>query len=124
MSNSESTLGQLIRQRRSVLGLSLYQLGERTGITDTTIMRIESGKTANPRGEVLRALAEALELPLADLFAAAGYAAPRELPSFRPYLRAKYKDLPPQAVTELEITFADIARRYGTRGPAPGEDEQ
>ena len=48
----------------------------------------------------------------------------KELPSFRPYLRAKYHDLPPDAITELERNFADIARRYGTDGPQDGEDER
>jgi transcriptional regulator with XRE-family HTH domain len=126
MTNSEAQLGQPIRQRREDLGLSQRQLGERIGSTGsgTTIMRIESGEIANPRVDVLTALAEALDLPSADLFAAAGYAVPNELPSFRPYLRAKYQDLPPEAVTELEDTFADIAKRYGTNGPAPGEDER
>lgn len=124
MTNSKGPLGQLLRHRRDALGLSLRQVGDRVGTTDTTVMRIESGEIASPRGDILRALAEALELPLADLFATAGYAVPRELPSFRPYLRAKYHDLPPEALAELENTFAGIAKRYGTSGPAPGEDEQ
>lgn len=123
MTNSKTTLGQLVRDRREALGLSLRQLGQRIGTTDTTVMRIESGEIANPRGEVLRALAEALEVPSADLFAAAGYTIPTELPSFRPYLRTKYGELPDQALRELERNFADIAKRYGSTEPAPGEDE-
>lgn len=123
MTNSKTTLGQLVRDRREALDLSLRQLGQRIGTTDTTVMRIESGEIANPRGEVLRALAEALDVPSADLFAAAGYTVPTELPSFRPYLRTKYADLPANALRELERNFAAIAKRYGSTGPAPGEDE-
>jgi transcriptional regulator with XRE-family HTH domain len=124
MTNYPMTLGQLVHSRREALGLSLRQLGQRIGTTDTTVMRIESGEIKSPRGDLLRTLAEALDVPSADLFSAAGYTVPTELPSFRPYLRTKYADLPPDALTELEDTFADIARRYGTDGPAPGEDEQ
>lgn len=124
MSNSAVTLGQLVRDNREKLGLSLRQLGQRIGTTDTTVMRIESGEIANPRGDVLRALAEALDLTSADLFASAGYAVPTELPSFRPYLRAKYHELPPEALAELDRTFADIAKKYGTDGPRDGEDER
>jgi transcriptional regulator with XRE-family HTH domain len=123
MTNSHMTLGQLIRHRRETLDLSLRQLGQLIGTTDTTVMRIESGEIKSPRGEVLRALAEALGLPSADLFGAAGYTVPTELPSFRPYLRAKYTDLSPADLVELEAAFDDIARRHGTDGPAPGEDE-
>lgn len=124
MSNSLPPLGRLIRDRRESLGLSLRRVGDRVGATDTTIMRIESGEIRSPRADLLQALAEALEVPWADLFTAAGYTVPTELPSFRPYLRTKYRDLPAEALTELEDTFSDIARRYGTNGPAPGEDEQ
>jgi transcriptional regulator with XRE-family HTH domain len=124
MTRSRLTLGQLVRERRDALGLSLRQLGQRIGATDTTVLRIESGEIKNPRGDLLRTLTEALDVPSADLFSAAGYTVPAELPSFRPYLRAKYGALPPAALTELEDTFADIARRYGTDGPAVGEDEQ
>lgn len=123
MTNSDDRLGSLVRKRRDELGLSLRQLGERIGITDTTIMRIESGAIRSPRGDVLRALAEGLDLPLADLFAAAGYATPNELPSFQPYLRTKYHELPDRALRELERSFSDITGRYAKQGPASGEDE-
>ena len=95
MTNSHMTLGQLIRHRRETLDLSLRQLGQLIGTTDTTVMRIESGEIKSPRGEVLRALAEALELPSADLFSAAGYTIPSELPSFRPYLQSTATCRPP-----------------------------
>lgn len=123
MTAKRESLGQLIGKRRRELKLSLREVGDKAGTTDTTIMRIENGDIANPRGDVLRALAEALAIPFADVFTAAGYTIPTELPSFRPYMRAKYHDLPPKAINELERTFNDIAKRYGTTGPKPGEDE-
>lgn len=61
----------------------------------------------------------------ADLYDAAGFELPTELPSFTPYLRTKYRDLPPAARAELQQSFAQIAHRYGYRpgGPRSGEDE-
>lgn len=123
MTNPQLTLSQLVQERRQARGLSKLQLATAIGAKDSTIFRIENGQIAHPRGDILRALSEALELPLADVFAAAGYAVPAELPSFRPYLRTKYGELPPEALAELEQTFTDLARKYGTDGPRPGEDE-
>lgn len=125
MTNSATPLGHMIRARREALGLTQRQVAERIGSTEsgTTVGRIESGFIRQPGVETLSGLAEALGLPMADLFTAAGYAVPSELPSFRPYMRAKYRDLPPEALAELDRTFTDIARRYGTAWPAPGEDE-
>ena len=47
-----------------------------------------------------------------------------ELPSFRPYPRTKYRDLPPEAVAEIESVFDRLAREYRLEGPRDGEDEQ
>ena len=62
---------------------------------------------------------------MADLYAAAGYPTPTELPSFTPYLRSKYGGLPPEARAELQETFQRLSEKYGYDGdgPADGEDE-
>jgi hypothetical protein len=67
-----------------------------------------------------------LKLELADVYAMADYAVPDDLPSFQPYLRTKYRDLPQRAIADLNKAFTDIAKRHGydARGPSPGEDEQ
>ena len=88
------------------------------------IVRLEQGRVQSPKAELLAAIAEQLELPLADIFGLAGFAVPAELPSFRPYLRAKYRGLPPGAVAELERSFEAIAKKYGTGGPRDSEDER
>jgi transcriptional regulator with XRE-family HTH domain len=124
MNRNRHRLGDTVRHRRELLGLSARELARRIGTTDTTVLRIESGASPNPHTDTLSALAEALDLPYADLFAAAGYAVPAQLPTFQPYLRTKYGELPPAAVAELEQHFAEIARRYGTQGPLNGEDER
>lgn len=73
----------------------------------------------------LQALATALDLELADLYSAVGYSSAESLPSFTPYLRSKYGDLPAPAQAELAQSFQHIAHKYGydANGPAPGEDE-
>jgi len=118
-------LGEYLRSARQAKGLSSRALARATGIDDATIVRIEQGAFGAPRPDKLRAIAEALDLPLSDVFALADYVVPAELPSFTPYLRAKYRELPESAVVEMEHYFAKLAARHGylPEGPAPGEDE-
>jgi transcriptional regulator with XRE-family HTH domain len=116
-------LGAYLRYKREAHGISTRTLAAEVGIDMSQIVRLEQGLVSAPKGEVLAGIANFLELPLADVFGFAGYAAPNELPSFRPYLRAKYHDLPSGAVAEIERSFTKIAKRYGTDGPRTGEDE-
>ncbi|MDQ6525561.1 helix-turn-helix transcriptional regulator [Nocardioides sp. LHD-245] len=113
---------KVARERKQ---LSVKELARRSGLVDSTIGRIERGDTAAPTPELLDALANALELDLADLYVAAGYARPTQLPTFAPYLRSKYANLPNEARAELEASFARIAAKHGYHadGPAPGQDE-
>ena len=119
-------LGRQLRSRREELRLSLRDLEQQTGIDNGTIARIEQGAFQAPRPDKLSRIADALGLSLADVFALAEYVAPDELPTFAPYLRSKYRDLPAPAVEELERSFKRITKRHGfdPSGPAAGEDEQ
>lgn len=120
-------LGRRLKARRKEIGLSQREVGRRAAIDDATIVRLEQGAIAAPAPDKLSRVADALGLSLADVFALAHYAVPGDLPSFKPYLRAKYRRLlPPAAVSELERYFDDLAGRYGIdpAGPAPGEDEK
>ncbi len=118
-------LGQTLRARREELGLSSRQLAEQAGMNDATIVRIEQGAFAAPRPDKLSRIAEALGLSLADVFALADYAVPDDLPSFQPYLRSKYRDMPAGAVDDLGKAFQRIVRKHGYQpdGPRDGEDE-
>ena len=120
-----SRFGTYIKQVRQEKGLSSRALARAVGVNDSTIVRIEQGAIEAPRPNLLRAIARELDLPLSDVFAQADYVTPNDLPTFAPYLRAKYGELPPAAVAELQQSFDRIAQRYGYegRGPAPGEDE-
>lgn len=127
MSSQEQpiSVGVLLAERRKALGLSRAEVARRVGITDSSLLRFEDGTISRPRPDVLKTLAETLDLDLADLYAAAGYVQPTSLPSFAPYLRSKYAGLPASATRELEASFARIAAKHGydPRGPNPGEDE-
>jgi transcriptional regulator with XRE-family HTH domain len=66
------------------------QLAEAAGLVPSTVSRLESGLIGSPKPEQLQRLAEALDIDVEDLYAAAGYFAPSTLPGLRPYLRAKF----------------------------------
>lgn len=120
-------LGQFVRDRREELQLSTRGLEERSGVAQTTIVRIENGAFTSPAPDKLARLAEALNLALADLYAMAEYAVPEQLPNPGPYLRAKYRDLPPKELDALSAEVSKVLQRHGlslSSGPAPGEDEQ
>lgn len=118
-------LGRVLRARREELGLSQRQLAEQASLDDATVVRIEQGAFAAPRPDKLSRIAEALGLSLADVFAFADYAVPDDLPSFQPYLRSKYRDMPTGAVDDLNKAFERIIRKHGYQpdGPRGGEDE-
>lgn len=123
--SKQSSLGTLLKDKRKDMGLSTHELGDRTGVTNSTIMRIEQGSIANPRPDLLKSIADVLELKLADVYTAAGYVQPEGFPSFAPYLRSRYAHLPEAAQAELEASFSQVAKKYGydPDGPAEREDE-
>lgn len=118
-------LGEWLRERRHEAGIGTTELAKRTGINDATITRIEQGAIASPDPHKLRLISQELDLNLADVYAMAGYAAPTDLPSFQPYLRRKYRDLPDEAIEDLEQAFQRIIKKHGYEpdGPTGGEDE-
>ena len=126
--NGLPRLGEVLRARREQVGLSQYGLEEVSGVDHSVIGRIESGHIAARAPDKLSRLTEALRLSVADVFNLAGYAAPRELPSFRPYLRSRYGNLPPEALSQLDAYFERIQAQYGggdgDGGPVEGEDER
>src|SRR5687767_14327058 len=57
-------LGDSIRELREARDISQRELARRSGVKQPIISRIEAGDTLNPRYETLRAIAEALNVPL------------------------------------------------------------
>lgn len=123
LNKNTDRLSYLLRNRRLELGQRLEDVASRAGVDVAGLSRAENGKKI-PLPETLAALAEALDLPLADLYEAAGYPLTQELPTLRPYLRRAY-GVPEEAVAEIERYLERIAAEYGTvSAPKHGEDEQ
>jgi transcriptional regulator with XRE-family HTH domain len=117
-------LGEYIRAQRESLGISQRRLAARIGIHHSYLARMEAGDYIQPTPAVLHRIAEALDFDPEDLFALAGHTIPHELPSFAPYLRAKY-DIPDRAAQELADYFRYMTERYGIRERAePLNDDE
>ena len=116
----DSSLGRLIRRHREHAELSINELARRVDLSPSIISRIESGEHVHPRTDTLVRIASGLGTSAAELFAAAGYTTPHDLPPFRAYLKTRYADLPAQAQQELDQHFRRLQRRYG---PRDREDE-
>jgi transcriptional regulator with XRE-family HTH domain len=116
-------LADLLRMKRETLGLSAHEVARRAGVNVGTVTRIELAQIPSPRPESLTAIGDVLGIPAADLFAVADWLPRKELPTFRPYLRAKYRELPDEAIAEIEGFLTQLARKHGVGGPADGEDE-
>lgn len=71
-----STFGEIVRAKREQAGLSQEQFGERADLDRTYVSGVERG-VRNPTLQVINRIAKALDVPLADLFAATDKAAAR-----------------------------------------------
>jgi transcriptional regulator with XRE-family HTH domain len=110
--HSELTLGQVIRNRREELGLSLTDVAAHSALDASYWSKLENDRVKAPAPRTLQAVAQTLNTDTADLYALCGYEVPERLPDFQPYLRAKY-ELPPQAVADLERYFTQLRHYYG-----------
>ena len=116
-------LGDYIRQARENAAVSIRGLAARVDINQAQIIRLEQGKVSSPKADLLGRIADELGVPVSDLLTMAGYPTSRELPALRPYMRSQYRELPPEAVDEVEALISSLTHKYGGSGPAPGEDE-
>jgi transcriptional regulator with XRE-family HTH domain len=124
MSETHS-LGEVLRARRKSFGISQGEVSRRAAIGYDVVSRIESGFIRQPDPRKLARLADVLDFPLSTLYNLAGYPTGRDLPSFQPYLRSRYGQLPAEAVDKLAEYFEEVRSEYGLPpdGPSPGEDE-
>lgn len=102
----------------------MRQLARNIGGTISTVSTLEAGINLSPRPETLKVIAQALDIPTSDLFMVADWLPADELPTLKPYLRAKYADLDEQAIAELEAYADRLIQRHGGHGPVNREDEQ
>jgi transcriptional regulator with XRE-family HTH domain len=122
---NEDELGKLLAKRRESLGLSSRQAAALVGCSSSTISRLETGGQV-PAPELLQRLSASFGLDLRELFILAGYPLPEAMPELRPYLRMKFKDLPPSAFREIESFVEFLRTKYGVKptGPSERSDER
>lgn len=64
---TDTTMGTRLRSLRERAGLTQTELAQRSGVEQTVISRVESGRTKSPSVSTMRALADALGVSLARL---------------------------------------------------------
>jgi transcriptional regulator with XRE-family HTH domain len=107
-------LGETIRDTRLSLGLTLRQAAAAVGMAHSSLARLESGQHESTSPDRLQRLARLLEIDARDLFALAGIEAPEGLPSFAPYLRAKY-GMREDLIQQLAGHFDYLAAEHSIR---------
>ncbi len=108
--SQRDALASLLVRRRQAKGMSIRGVASLAGVDAATVLSLEQGRIQQPKAEKLRAVGGALGIPAAELYAVVGWLPGTDLPAFRPYLRSKYRDLPPAAVEEIEAVFDRLAR--------------
>jgi hypothetical protein len=78
----------------------------------------------SPQPDTLKGIARVLNLSVSDLYVLTDWLPADELPTLKPYLRAKYHDLDEQAIADIEAYANQRAKRHGGTGPVNREDEQ
>jgi|LFRM01.1.fsa_nt_gb transcriptional regulator with XRE-family HTH domain len=136
------TIAEMIKQRRTELGMSQRQLASVSGLSNSEISRIESGERKSPSPRVLLALSAALDLSYDALMQEAGhrplsdvvpkmpdwvYSLPPDLYRFVkeeasrgwPYVRLargmSEKDLSPEDLEAIIATWVEARRKYDKR---------
>jgi XRE family transcriptional regulator, master regulator for biofilm formation len=94
-------LGTRIRELRELREASLTQLAERAGIAKSYLAKVERGEVDNPGLKTLSAIAQALEITVADLIRPSQAAASLETGSTRLSEAEDYRRLLEEAPSSL-----------------------
>jgi transcriptional regulator with XRE-family HTH domain len=87
--NHADSLGEYVRATRKRAGLSIRQLAARADINAGYLMRVETGERSKPSPDILRRLADALQIDPAELLTFFGITPTNRLPAPRAYFRRK-----------------------------------
>src|SRR5579872_7238682 len=117
----QSRLAHLLLEGRIAAGLMQTTAAQRIGVSPTYLGRLERGEYSNPSPHILAAAAEEYKISQADLFAAAGYLTPSELPTLASYLHATCEELPDSAIGEMVHYCEYIQARYKDKHGKIGE---
>jgi transcriptional regulator with XRE-family HTH domain len=105
------TLGEYVREQREQAGLSQRQLAAEAGVSLSNISRLESGFHSTPSPELLKSIADVLDIDLAELLAYRGIEIPGSARSLNAYLRRDY-GLPEAGVEEAKAAIEQIVEKY------------
>src|SRR4051794_9455832 len=108
-------LGRHIHRLREAQGLRLREAARKAGVDPTWLSRLEQGVYTSPDQRSLVKVAQGLGTDIEEFYVVAGLTTGEGLPSFTPYLRAKY-DLPEDAVAQLEAHFDLLNEKYNEKG--------
>jgi transcriptional regulator with XRE-family HTH domain len=114
--NADQTvqLINVLSKKRAESGLSVAEVARRANVDVAAVWRIEQGMIASPKAESLLAIGDVLGIPAVDLFTIVGWLPGDELPTLGPYLRAKYGQLPADAVERVEKYVTAVADAHDT----------
>lgn len=110
-----AALGAHITRLRYAQGMSRRETARQAGVDSTWLARLEQGVYTSPNLRAVGKVARVLGVDVEELYVVAGLSTGKGLPSFTPYLRAKY-DLPSDAVAQLEAHFQLLNEKYQAKG--------
>ncbi len=107
--NEDIEVGQRIKERRQLLGISLRELAGRTELSAAFLSQVERGQ-ANTSISSLRRIAAAMDTSLLYFLAdAESQSAPLHIPVVRAGRRPKFSS--PDSVVEYELLTPDLSRK-------------
>src|SRR5690348_8727429 len=109
-------LAETIRKARQKRGFTAREVARRAGVDVGVVTKLERCEIGQPRVENVRAIAVVLGIPLADVYAMLHWLPATELPTLRPYMRAKYTNLTEADVAEVERFISGLTQKQRT-GP-------
>lgn len=112
------TLGEVLQRGRSHAGLSVRALSEQAGVSVGQLSKLENDQVKKVNPAHLAAIAGPLELPLARLYAAAGYDL-TDLAPLEPELVQRLMELSPDALNSITKMLNDLVTSGQLTGGGP-----
>lgn len=110
---SSNLLGEILKRKRLEHAMSQQEAADSIGIQRAHLSQIEGGLIRQPSTVLLAKAAEIFSMPATDLYSAAGYMVPDDLPDLRLYLHAKHPDWPDAVALDIEQYCEFVRYKYG-----------